>query len=194
LDPPSRIYRPAPGGAAFPLLQGEIITNLIQVRLDLATLGAEAASILEVAHPFALILAQDCDLEQDFKARQQEAVSDKVLPSVLFCEVATAEELLGRVKSQGRTSWDRIQKNKDERYHFLQKVEPVEDALKQGLPELAIDFKRYFTIPADEAYKRIEINEAKRRCVLESSYLHHLSNRFASFLSRVALLADHISE
>ena len=39
-----------------------------------------------------------------------------------------------------------------------------------GIPELGVDFKRYFTIPTDEIYKRIEKGEVRRRCVLMSPY------------------------
>jgi hypothetical protein len=68
------------------------------------------------------------------------------------------------------------------------------DRLQEGLPELAIDFKRYFTVPTDEVYRRIELGEARRRCLLISPYLEHLSSRYAYFLSRIALPVDHASE
>ena len=90
--------------------------------------------------------------------------------------------------------WRRIRINKDERYQFLQRIGSVQDAAGQDLPELGIDFKRYFTIPADEVYRRIELGEAQRRCVLNSPYLEHFCVRFANYLSRVALPADHLSE
>ena len=76
----------------------------------------------------------------------------------------------------------------------MQKVDATCDGLQQGLPELTIDFKRYFTIPTDEVYKRIEISETKRRCVLVGPYLEQLSSRFAYFIGRVALPEDHFSE
>ena len=94
----------------------------------------------------------------------------------------------------GSKAWARIQANKDERYHFLQKAEAIDDVRGEGLPELGIDFKRYFTIPTEEVYWRVHQKEAQRRCVLQSPYLEHLSSRFAYFLSRVALLEDHFSE
>ena len=191
---PSPIYRPSMPGSGSSLRQGEILSNVPQFRFDAATLGIAAPSGEPMYHPYALILSQDCDLEQDFNVRQKQIASDKLLPSVLFCEVATAEELFGRVKTIGSKLWERIRINKDERYHFLQKAEADSDALRQGLPELGIDFKHYFTIPTDEIYKRIELGEAKRRCILVSPYLEHLRSRFAYFLSRVALPENHISE
>jgi hypothetical protein len=113
---------------------------------------------------------------------------------LLFCEVATAEALFARVKPLGSRLWDRIKINKDERYHFLQKVAPIDDVQGQGLPEMGIDFKRYFTVAPEEVYYRIEMGESKRRCYLLSPYMEHQCTRFASFLSRVALPDDHLSE
>ena len=75
-----------------------------------------------------------------------------------------------------------------------EKIAPADDSQNIGLPELGIDFKRHFTIPTDEMYKRLQIGEAKIRCMLMSPYLEHLSCRFAYFLSRIALPAEHFSE
>jgi hypothetical protein len=193
---PSLVYAPSPAPhTPAPLRQGEIIPNLIQFYLDAASLGSEDAVVgQQRAHPFAVIITQDCDLEQDFKVRQKNETSDKLLPSILFCEVAKAEEMLGRVRQHGGSrAWNRIRMNKDERYHFLQQIEPADDALGKGLPEMAIDFKRYFTIPSDELYGRLALGEAQRRCVLQSPYVQHLSSRFAYYLSRVALPQEHAS-
>jgi hypothetical protein len=88
--------------------------------------------------------------------------------------------------------WSKVKTNKDERYQFLEKVPSESDALGKGLPELGIDFKRYFCLPTDEAYYRLE-TDAMRRCRLRSPYLEHFSTRFSYFLSRVALPNDHRS-
>jgi hypothetical protein len=193
LDSPPGIYRLSEVTVGSPLRQGELLTNVVFVRLDLATLSADSPGVQRVTHPYALILTQDCDLEQDFRARQGVNKPDKLIPAVLLCEVITAEQLRG---STGITTdiWKGISQNKNERYHFLQKIEPACDACREGLPELGIDFKRYFTLPTDELYRRIEMGEARRRCVLASPYLEHLSSRFAYFMSRVALPEDHFSE
>jgi hypothetical protein len=178
--------------AADGLRQGEILTNLIRPRLNLASVGDSRVVDFD-RQPFTIVLTQDCDLDQDFRIRRQGAINDKILPTLFFCEAFTAEELFGRL-DRNRKLWERIPKNKDERYHFLQKVDAARDAENAGLPELGIDFKRYFTLPTDEVYRRIELGEAKRRCVMVSPYLEHLSGRFAYFLSRVALPIDHVSE
>ena len=136
------------------------------------------------------VLSQDCDLAQDHAARESGDIGGAI-PSILFCEVETAEQLLSNI--QGRDIKKRIQQNSDERYQFLQRI-PVEcDALRQGLPELGIDFRRYFTLPAEEVYFQIT-RDAKRRCHLVSPYLEHISARFTRYLGRVGLPLDHQSE
>ncbi len=192
---PPRPYRVAAHDAATPLRQGEILSNVQQINLTTVVGLTERPRLSITTHPYLFILTQDCDLKQDFRVRfPQLKESDKLIPNVLFCEVATAEQLFGIIRQTNKKLWNRIKINKDERYHFLQKVEPGCDRLNEGLPELAIDFKRCLTLPAEEVYRRIEIGEAKRRRVLSSPYLEHLSSRFAYYLSRVALPEDHISE
>jgi hypothetical protein len=188
-----RLYRTSCADTSSPLRQVEIVSHLIQLHLDLSSLGASAPILVPKLHPFAVILRQDCDLEQDYRARHDQNRPDKMVPNVLFCEVPTAQGIR-TVGSVNSGMWSKIKVNKDERYQFLQGIESSDDVLGQGLPELCIDFKRFFTIPTDEVYKRIEIGEAKRRCVLVSPYLEHLSNRFAYFLARIALPVEHFTE
>src|SRR5262249_54267715 len=148
-------------------------------------------------NPYAIILTQDCDLEQDFHARKTDTKPANRLPSILFCEVATAEELSrpseGTTEGMNSRVWNLVRRNRHERYYFLQKVDPAEDAVKVGLPELGVDFKRYFTIPADEVYSQF-LRDARRRCNLCPLYLEHFSTRFAQYLSRIALPGPHVSE
>lgn len=176
------------------LRQGEIISNLVQARLDITTVDATSEPKVErITHPYAIIVSQDCDLFQDYRARNGGAAKpDKLLPSILFCEVDTADALIGTTIRSARER-ELFGKNKVERFHFLQKVAPDADALREGLPELGIDFKRYFSIPTDEVYKRLEF-EARRRCFMNSPYFEHLSDRFSYFQQRVALPEDHQSE
>jgi hypothetical protein len=191
---PPNPYLPAGADAKSALRQGEILSNLHQFRLTIESLGTAPPEGKAHIHPFAIILSQDCDLDQDFRVRAEGKVSDKLIPTILFCEVQTADELYGQIRQIESRLGNRIKNNKEERYQFLQRVGVDSDRLQEGLPELAIDFKRYFTIPTDELYRRIEMGEVKRRCCLNSPYLEHLSSRFAFFLSRVALPEDHQSE
>lgn len=185
------IYTRSEEGA---LRQGEIITGLVHAQLDIETLEAEDARWIAEAHPYAITLSQDCDLDQDWKSQvptDKPKLATRQLPSVLFAQVHEAVDLKG---SGGLNSelWKRVKQNKDERYHFLERVSPENDALDQGLPEMGIDFKRYFTLPTEEVYRRLQ-KTARRRCRLASPYLEHLSTRFCYYQFRVALPLDHLS-
>lgn len=176
------------------LRQGEIISNLHSYKVDIATMGTDEVSFTINDYPFAIIVSQDCDLDWDYKARQNLTSQKKLIPNVLFCEISAAVDIR-HATGINSNIWEKIKVNKDERYQFLQKVDTNSDSLAENLPEFAIDFKRYFTVPTDELYYQIEQRRtAKRRCRLLSPYVEHLSNRFYYFQSRIALPEDHFSE
>ena len=169
--------------------QGEIITNIIQIHTETSSFGSSPLRVQARTHPVVVVMSQACDLEQDFSARFADGRPDKKVPSVLFCEVATATELklTGGINS---TIWGHVKINGHERYQFLEAVASECDAEGVGLEELGIDFKRFFTMPTDEVYCRIKAGEALRRCSLAPAYVQHLCQRFANYLSRIALLAS----
>ncbi len=191
---PESIYAPTQGDSA--IRQGEILTGLMQFILDVSDrLSLEDISFSSLLHPYAIVVSQDCDLDWDFKARTaNERNSGKLIPNILFCEVVTAEDLRG---SEGinSTLWGNIRTNKNERYQFLQRILPEQEALGLGLPELGVDFKRYFTIPTSEVYAQFRWeNGAQRRCWFRSPYAEHFSTRFHYYQARIALPSDHFSE
>ena len=176
----SPIYEPSPSEGA--LRQGEILSNLIQIRVKLDSIGKDIYEGENIIHPFAIVVTQDCDLEQDFKAQHGDAGKHRLLPNILFCEVELAdimrygendsalpEDKRARSSLIHTKDWKVIAQNDDERYHFLQEVEKQADLQNEGLPELAVEFKRYFTVPKDEVYYRVGIGEAQRRCRLKKS-------------------------
>ena len=173
------------------LHQGEIVSNLTQARLSLSSIGQKARPKVDrVEHPYAVVVTQDCDLEADYMVRSGQRTSGSPVPSVLFCEVATAEEL--RTGSEIKSDiWRRLRGNKDERYHYLRGVGPENDARGEGTLDLAIDFKRFFTVPTDEVYRRLELNELQRRACLTTPYREHLSTRFFYYHYRIALPQEH---
>lgn len=176
--------------------QGEILTNLTEFRLDIdsvpGALRGEPPQVLPIRHPFAVVMTQDCDLEWDFRSRDTGKSPAKRMPNLLFCEVDAAQSLYSSPTLQ-QGNWKQIQRNKHERYHFLSALPPESDAVGEGLPETTIDFKRYFSIPTDEAYLQVA-NGAARRAVLSSPYKEHLATRFHYFQYRVALPGDHATE
>jgi hypothetical protein len=136
------------------------------------------------------VISQDCDLDWDFHGRRTDG--GKLIPNVLLCEADTATGLRNQAEMNGGI-WKNIPQNKNERYHFLQAIKSTEDALGAGITELAIDFKRYFTLPTDELYVRLQRQETRRHCRLVSPYLEHFSTRFGYFQFRIALPENHFS-
>jgi len=184
-----QVYLPAAVGDR--LRQGEIICDLTQA------LRTGPETVDELAHPFAVVLTQDCDLEQDHTARTTKPTDDKhkaklekgQLPNLLLAEVHDAATLRGGVG--GSDIWKRIHQNKDERYHFLEAAPAGADLLGQGLPALTIDFKRIFTLGMGEVLEMLKSGSGKRRCRLATPYAEHLSSRYCYFQMRIALPRDH---
>jgi hypothetical protein len=191
-------FAPSPMDGVF--RQGEILSDVVQVHLsaDSLTPNALEISIEEKVHPYALVLTQDCDLDWDFKARnvqpdeqnrdradaEENRRQAKLVPNILLCELTTADVL--RPRLAGGDVLRRIKANQDERYHYLPAIPPANDRGGDGLPELVADFKRVFSIPTDEVYLRAALG-LRRRALMQSPFLQHLSSRFGYFCSRVAL-------
>jgi hypothetical protein len=192
------------------LHQGEILAGVIRVQQALASIGAEKVQIDEIVLPFAIILTQDCELTQDADARmveqaavqdpsrlddpefkkKHESLSKYKIDSIVFCEARSTAELRS-VAAQQKELWKRVIQNLDPRFQCLEAIPPEYDAAGQGIPSLGCDFKRFFTLPTDEVYKRIEIGQVGRRTYLLSPYAEHLSQRFYNFQSRIPLPENH---
>ncbi|MFG0287024.1 MAG: hypothetical protein ACF8CQ_02560 [Rhodopirellula sp. JB044] len=179
------------------LRQGEILSDVVQVTLDVAggyPNESEEHPIDRVVYPFAVVASQDCDLDWDYKNRVgNDKKPDKELPSIWLLEAFPAQAVRDR-KDVNRNVWNFVSSNKHERYHFLETIPLELDLEGQGIQELTLDFKRYFCLPSDELYAQLNSGQAKRRCRLSSPYLEHLSARLAYYQSRVALPLDHESE
>jgi hypothetical protein len=173
------------------LHQGEVLQGLIQVRQSLKTISGDGPPQLdEIVHPFAIVMTQDCDLEQDFNFRTGTVQGSSPLANILFCEAMATADFKAKVP-QGKDIWKRVIQNKDERYQCLEAVPPGQDLAGTGIPSLGCDFKRYFTVPAEEVYYRIKLSQVARRSRLITPYAEHLLSRFCIFQSRVPLPENH---
>jgi hypothetical protein len=147
----------------------------------------EDQSTDSVTFPFWIVLTQDCDLEHDFNATSgKHATQDKKLQTILVCPAFVGEQLRAGTHMQqlswtmqtwNSDLWKPIKNNKDYRFHLL----PADK--EAALPELVVDFKRFFTLPRDYVYS----NTDKRVIAIDVLYKEALSQRFAYYLSRVAL-------
>lgn len=171
---------------------GEIISGLVQTFLTLDSLDTDAPSLDTQTHPFAILLSQDCDLEQHYARLSDPGSGDPGLPNMLFCEAIDVDVLRSRLHG-GSKRWEKVKSNKDERYHCLEGVKAELDSAGDGIGSLGIDFKRCFTIRSDEVYQRLSAT-ASRRTRLIGLYAQHLSRRFYYFHSRVGLPQEHLIE
>lgn len=149
--------------------------------------------ISKIIFPRIIVLTQDCDLNYDSKFRFQTPdpeKHDKLLISVLVAPIYNVDHVyqgehlseLGRIMSRiadmGKTRRTILENNKDPRYHYLEFPENV------PIPASVIDFKHYFSVHVEYLNK---IRESNFVCSISTLYREDVSQRFASFLSRIGL-------
>jgi hypothetical protein len=171
------------------LVHGEILCGLLQVRQRLSTIGTDNPVLDSILHPYATVVTQDCDLESDFRSRKENGKASALMHSVLLCETMPTSELKGAMP--GSDVWKRVVRNQDERFHCLEFVAPDQDSAGEGIVSLGLDFKRYFTVPTDEIYRRIELRQIRRRSALISPYAENLLCRFYNYQARIPIPENH---
>ena len=188
----SEIYALSEEGS---LRQGELLSGIVQFKRVVGDdETVDEPRIVNVTHPYAVIVTQDCDLVWDFQARQKQSGTHKQLLSILFCEVTEAKSFRSGRSDIKSDIWRRIKTNKNERYQFLEQVPQELDSQRAGVPDLCIDFKRCFCLATEDVYWQLEKSLATRRCRMVSPYAEHLTSRFFYFQSRVALPREHGKE
>ena len=199
---PENMFQCAPSGVECALTQCEIISGLIVHQIDVETISVHTKDLLDqqprpvrakpIKHPYAIVVSQDCDLTQDYSFRFKGIGKPRnAISNILFCEAMIADDLVygdehGKVFEEGAIRQD-YRKNNDFRFHFIQEIPKEFDALGCGIRELGFVFKRFFSIPSQEAYDQIRIGLATRRTFLKRPYLEHFSDRFYNYNNRVAL-------
>jgi hypothetical protein len=179
-------------GANERLRQGEIISGVIE-RLVRRLEGGEFG-VDESVHPLAVLVSQDCDLEQDARLRGADRPSEEpangLLANVLLL-VAEEFASCGKPTFPGSDVKRNAKQNKLERFHYLCAIPPGFDLRSEGVPDLILDFKRVFTYPTEHLLEAIRTGEVHRRACLTTPYAEHLGVRFGHFLQRVGLPRDH---
>lgn len=199
---PEIMFSRSPGGVEKALRQGEILTNVVELQIEPESIqSVDADSLYDVnpvKHPFAIIVSQDCDLEQgyNFTVHGKGNLRHE-LTNILFCQALDVDkfrksDMYRSLFNEGPFRRD-FRNNDVFRYHFIQEDPAALDSHDGGLPELGIDFKRYFSMPIVEVFRRIELGHTCRRTVLESPYRDHFSQRFYSFNNRIALPEEYAS-
>jgi hypothetical protein len=177
------------------LYQGEILSNIVE-RTPLWVARDEAGDVFaidEMVHPFAVVVTQDCDLEQDERARLSQDKDDPKRQKALLRSIllVVASEFESAKDFGGSDIKKRVKQNKDERFQYLVAVPSSSDSAGSGVPSLVLDFKRFFTYPANELLRVIASGETVRRARLVTPYVEHVSDRFGFFTQRIGLPRDH---
>ena len=173
------IYKRTELGAA--LEQGEIISGLYRYTVTTPFELDKPPQLRFAVLDFVVVLSQTCDLTARIP------VDDR---GVLLCEARLLQDL---PRPGGSDILRKIKNNLDHRYQYLRQFEADVDSQSKGSTgALYLDFRRIFSVPCDELMFQVgDSGPAKRRCSLEVPYREHLAARYAGYLARVALPADH---
>jgi len=170
--------------------QGDIYRNIEHIEYVVEQDGI--IEISKIIFPYIIVLTQDCDLAQDYMFRKEpKKTQDKLLISVLVAPIYNADhvfagthlndpslglsmEIINEKRSPGKT----LKQNERPRYHYLEFPEDV------SIVPSIIDFKHYFSVNI----KYLEsISSTQFVCRISDLYREDVSQRFASFLSRIGL-------
>jgi hypothetical protein len=194
---PTLVSRPVPTAAVGAycvvepdreLRQGEILGNLTFYQMQPSEHDHTKVDTTEGSFSYAVILSPDCDLLQDFISRRDR--KSGTLFSVLLFSVENAEQAQARM-SYGRQEWKHVKQNEMDRFYFLQGIEGNHAVVPSGIPDLVIDFRRYFTLSPSEIYRQCQLTDAEKRCHricrLTDLWREDLQRRAMSYMQRVAL-------
>jgi len=173
------------------LYQGDIIANVDYIEYAIEKNGEYEIS--KIIYPLVIVLSQDCDLLQDFRNKNDEEPSnqDKILFSALVAPLYNIEhvytgEHLSKLdfkmqtidKRKSKTENKFLKQNKNPRYHYLRFDESI------NVVDSIIDFKHFFTVNISYLER---IKETSYIGKVSELYREDISQRFASFLSRIGL-------
>ena len=166
--------------------QGDILKN-ISISLGFSIGDEKNVKQLYFDYNYGIVVSQDCDLLSDYRERKNpDKKQDKYLPTILICPVYLWEEFkLGQhfgdwsMKTYNSSEYKKLIKNDEyKRFHYLAGDE------NHSLPELVVDFKHFLTVPRDTLYKK---HKKIYVTSLNELFREELSQRFASYLSRIGL-------
>lgn len=173
------------------ICQGDILRDVEFIEYVSERLGVLEVS--RIVFPLAMVLTQDCDLEQDYNFRRtRKATQDKWLISVLLAPMYNAEHVYrGEHLSElgismepvprGGNTGNFLRNNERPRYHYLE--------FPPGVPVIpsVVDFKHYFS--ANVEYLR-QLKRTKFVCRISELFREDLALRFANYLARIGLPED----
>jgi hypothetical protein len=169
--------------------QGDVYRDVDYI--EYVSESGRTLQVSRIRFPLVVVLTQDCDLEQEHNERNSgKGQLDKTLISCLVAPMYNAEHFargehlseLGLKMQEikwSRSDGDRIKQNSNPRYHYFEF--PPESAIVPSV----IDFKHYFSVNLQDL-NRLRENESFV-CTVSALFREALCQRFAFFLSRIAL-------
>lgn len=172
------------------LAQGDILRDVEHVEYVVVNDGVIEFS--KIVFPLAIVLTQDCDLQQDHTFRSPEEkkqTQDKYLLSVLLAPLYNLEQVyqgehladlglkMATIK-KGGTQGNNLKHNETPRYHYLEFPPEI------PLVPSAVDFKHYFSCNVEYLKNH---KQEKFVCQLADLFRESVSQRFSNFLSRIGL-------
>lgn len=170
------------------LCQGDILRDVQWVEYVVEEEGL--IEVARVVFPLAIVLTQDCDLEQDHRFRSESrSTQDKWLISVLMAQLYNVEHVyqgehlselgvrMERVAKTGNTG-NFLRNNERPRYHYLEFDDDV------PIVPSVIDFKHYFS--ATVKYL-MGLKPTTYVCSVAPLFREDIAQRFAAYLARVGL-------
>lgn len=167
------------------ICQGDIVRDITLV------LGATNRQVEEYAFPYAIVVSQDCDLEQfqnSLTFDEAKETFGQYMPFVLLVPAFPAEDLREGHHLKGvfgllherinSRDWNRIKQNREARYHFINGMP------KMQVQDLACDFKHYFTMPSESLMSQFP---NAYLATINELFREEFSQRFAAYLSRIGL-------
>ena len=155
-----------------------------------------------------------CDLQRDFETRESQpsigtesGITDAtdegvdgttdqdmdseehhlLVPHVILCDLIPPEKLKQRMDYNEKAlkkALERTRNRSEPRFHCLESAE-IEGGGSLG--EFVIDFKKTFALPTASIYEGIRADQIKRTAVVPAIFVHDLTHRFHSYLSRVGI-------
>ena len=189
------IYQPPSG---IPLQQCELLEDLVENRALAPAHHQEGEVRVQPFHmPLLMVMTNGCDLLYDQGARstigpevkgenpEWEQDHHRIVPHVLLCQVFNKSNIKGLHIYLTNKKLEQVDKNQDQRLHHLP-PSPVGPE-REDLPDLYLDFKKYYGLPTQAVYDAIEAGSVTRRAVLIGEYRYDLMQRFYSYLARIGV-------
>jgi hypothetical protein len=174
------------------ICQGDIFSNVELI--EYADINKDGiVEISKISFPYVVVLTQDCDLEQDFNSRlkTERANEDKHILSVIVAPLYNIEHVYGgehlselnfrmqTISSKpGKSDNKFLRNNQNPRYHFFEFPGDIQ------IVNSIADFKHYFTVNNNYLKSQKPDNYVGKIAEL---YREQVSQRFASYLSRIGL-------